>query len=154
MIHKLIILIFLVIFWYAFSGEVKPFFIWAGVFSCLFALFVAVKLGLPRKLVHNHKIFNYILWLFGQVIISGLHVSKLVWSRKLNISPEFLILKTESEKEVFYAMYANSITMTPGTVTLLIDEKNKLIHAHAITKYTAEDVKSGVMAKKVEEVLI
>jgi multicomponent Na+:H+ antiporter subunit E len=154
MIHKLIILIFLVIFWYALSGETDAFFVWAGIFSCLFALFISIKLGLPRKLVHNHKIFNYLLWLLGQIITSGLYVSRLVWSRKLDISPEFVHLKNEGKTEVFYAMFANSITMTPGTVTLLIDEKRGIVHTHAITSKTAEDVKSGDMARKVDEVII
>jgi multisubunit Na+/H+ antiporter MnhE subunit len=51
-------------------------------------------------------------------------------------------------------MYANSITMTPGTVTAYIDEKKRQIIVHAITKKTADDIKSGAMAKKVGEVLV
>ena len=154
MIHKLIILIFLAIFWFAFSGQEGGFFVSAGIFSCLFALFISVRLGLPNKLVHNRNIFKYIIWLLGQVALSGMHVTKLVWARKPELSPQFLRLNSASEKEVFYAMYANSITMTPGTVTLLIDEKNKLLHAHAITTQVADEIKSGVMAKKIEEVVV
>jgi multicomponent Na+:H+ antiporter subunit E len=154
MFHKLIILFFLVLFWYAFSGEDGAFFIWSGVFSCLFALYISVRLGLPRKLVHNHRIFSYIPWLMWQVVLSGVYVSRLVWARKLDISPQFVVLDNEGKKDVFYAMYANSLTMTPGTVTLLIDEKHSKVHIHAITSKTGDDVKSGVMAKKIDEVLL
>ena len=154
MIHKLIILIFLVLFWYAFSGETSAFFVWAGIFSCLFALFISIKLALPGKLTHNRNIFKYIPWLLWQIVLSGLHVTRLVWSRELALSPQFVRLDNKGKTEVFYAMYANSITMTPGTVTLLIDEKNELVHVHAITTKTADDIKSGDMAKKVDEVLI
>lgn len=154
MIHKLIILIFLVIFWYAFSGQTEGFYIWAGVFSCLFALLISIKLGLPPKLVHNYKIFKYIPWLMWQVVLSGVYVAALVWQKKPAISPEFVRLKNTDKKDVFYAMYGNSITMTPGTVTLLIDEKNGVVHTHAISKKTADDIRSGEMERKVDEVLI
>ena len=154
MIHKLIILIFLVIFWYAFSGELGGFYIMAGIFSCLLALFISIRIALPGKLVHNHRLFKYIPWLLWQVATSGLHVMRLVWGRKLALSPEFIRLDVINKKEVFYAMYANSITMTPGTVTLLVDEKLGCIYAHAITAKTASDIKNGVMANKVDGVLV
>ena len=154
MIHKLIILIFLVLFWYAFSGETGGFYIEAGIFSCLLALYIAIKLGLPRKLVHNYKIIKYIPWLFWQVLISGLYVTRLVFSRNLKLSPEFITLDTPGKRDVFYAMFANSITMTPGTVTLLINDKQGNVVAHAISAKAASELKSGAMARKVDEVLV
>lgn len=153
MINKLIILIFLVLFWWAFSGETEPFYIVAGIFSCIFALVLALRLGLSSKVVHKRSIFRYIIWLFKEMILSGLYIAKQVWAKKPALSPQFVAIKSKEKNEVFYAMFANSITMTPGTVTMFIDEKEGKLIVHAITDKTASDLKSGEMQKRIKEVL-
>jgi multisubunit Na+/H+ antiporter MnhE subunit len=57
------------------------------------------------------------------------------------------------KNELFYAIYGNSITLTPGTVTVLVDEKNNKILTHALVSQLGHNLVEDVMASKIKEVL-
>jgi len=153
MINKLIIFVFLVVFWFIFSGKQEPFFLGAGLFACLMGLLVAIKLKLHQKLDVNSKFFTYSLWLIKEMALSTIQVLGKIWSPKLSLSPEFVTLKLGKEKDLFYAIYANSITLTPGTVTVLIEEKKNQITTHALVKTEEDDLKCGIMQAKIKEMI-
>lgn len=154
MTNKVIIFVFLVIFWFAFSGKEEPFFIIGGLLSCLFALVIAIRLKLHKKIAVNGMVIPYSFWLIGEIIKSTLQVVKLTWSIKPKLSPNFITLNFDYEQEIFYVIFANSITLTPGTVTVLIEEKKKSITVHALDAKSAHDLNQGLLAAKINEVTI
>src|SRR5688572_5936347 len=111
-----IIFIFLAVFWYAMSGQEYDFYLISGLASCMFVTWLAIRLKLHEKIRVNRYIFPYKIWLIGQIFISSFYVLKKIWSVKPALSPNFIELGKLPKQEIFYAIYANSITLTPGTV--------------------------------------
>jgi multicomponent Na+:H+ antiporter subunit E len=148
MLNRVIILIFLAIFWYVLSWQNQPFFVVAGGLSVLFAFYLANRLRLHKKLAVNKNIFAYWLWLAGQVVLSGLCVLKRIWTGKIN--PAFKELDVGKKTDIWHAIFANSVTLTPGTVAVLIEEAKGKVTIHELYKGEEEDF--AAMAKKVDEV--
>lgn len=95
------------------------------------------------------KIPSYWLWLAWEIIKSNIAVVKLVWHPAMPISPTVVRVKASQHTDLGKIVYANSITLTPGTVSMEVDEDE--IEVHAITRELAEDLKSGVMDRRVAE---
>ncbi len=90
---------------------------------------------------------GYLLWLALEIVKSNLHVVRRIWQRRPDISPTVFTVRVSQETDVCKALYANSITMTPGTVTL--DVEDDVFQVHALTRHTAEGVRSGEMDARV-----
>tara|TARA_A100001015_G_C14873121_1_gene665210 strand:+ start:167 stop:463 length:297 start_codon:yes stop_codon:yes gene_type:complete len=72
---------------------------------------------------------SYIFWLFLEIVKSNFAVCKILWSRKISINQQFLRIPYCQSSELGQVMFANSITLTPGTVTIEIEGKEFLVHA-------------------------
>lgn len=70
-------------------------------------------------------------WLFWQIILSNIHVLKVALSPRMDdlISPKMVRFKTDVTEEISIFVLANSITLTPGTVTVRVEGKRFLVHA-------------------------
>jgi len=74
---------------------------------------------------------------------------KIIWSPDLKCTPAFEWIEGGSKDELALVVYGNSITLTPGTVTL--DVKNGSLLVHALDKESLEDLKKGEMASRARE---
>ncbi|MBM7869084.1 multicomponent Na+:H+ antiporter subunit E [Clostridium pascui] len=70
----------------------------------------------------------YILILIKEIFKSNFHVAKIVLSPKLNISPTIVTITTNLKSDFDKTILANSITLTPGTLTLDMTEDKIIIH--------------------------
>jgi multicomponent Na+:H+ antiporter subunit E len=86
---------------------------------------------LPRALV-------YWPWLGWQMVLSALNVSRLILDPKLPITPHLVKVRALQKSAVGLTTYANSITLTPGTISVEVSEREKAIWVHAITKENAD----------------
>ena len=86
-------------------------------------------------------------WLVWQIILSGLSVSRIILSPSLPISPALIRVRATQKTAVGLVTYANSITLTPGTVA--VDIEDGVILVHAITEEGARDVATGDMDRVV-----
>nr|NIW24230.1 ABC transporter permease [Gammaproteobacteria bacterium] len=68
-------------------------------------------------------------WLFGRILKSGLHVSRLILDPKLPISPELVRHQTKFKSDGELVVLGNSITLTPGTVTVEVAPGELIVHA-------------------------
>jgi multicomponent Na+:H+ antiporter subunit E len=140
------------VFWWINSGYVYPLLLSLGAASVALTIWLTRRvaaidgkaypvimpsLGLPR----------YLVWLTWQIIKSNLAVAAAIWSPRSAISPTLVELKASQKTDVGRALYANSITMTPGTITLRIEGENLL--AHALTKAGADELLAGEMDRRV-----
>ena len=142
----------LAVTWYLWSGINVPLIVGFGVFSVLFVLWIMkpmddvacddppYTLGL-RPLFY----FPYILW---EIVKANLDVTKAILSPS-RISPRMFRTKASQKTGVARVIYANSITLTPGTVTLDMRGDDLLIHA--LTKDSKAGVESGDMDKRVTQ---
>ena len=85
--------------------------------------------------------------MMGEIIKSNIDVTKRVWCGKKSISPTLITIKADQKTEVGRVLYANSITMTPGTITLSV--RDNKIEVHALTKEGAKSLKDGEMNRRV-----
>ena len=150
-LHSLLLLGVLLVVWYVLSGVQSPLFYAFGAFSALFALVVALRMNVSDSEGHPfHLGFYapfYFVWLLWEMIKSGLTVTRLVWHPHLPISPAFGTLRSSVQCDLGRAILANSITLTPGTVCVDIDEDEVLVHA--LEKASIADLKAGKMDRKV-----
>lgn len=94
--------------------------------------------------------FLYLAHLSVEIIKANIHVARIVLNPKLPISPSIVKFKTRLKSETAKASLANSITLTPGTLTIDIVGDN--FYVHALTKDAAEEVKTWHMEKRLMEV--
>ena len=90
------------------------------------------------------RLLNYLLWLFKEIFNSNIGTAKAIITG--NINPEIFIVKSSQNTDVAKVTYANSITLTPGTVTIQINEDK--FEVHALNSDFGNDVRSNVMDKK------
>ncbi|SKC88926.1 Na+/H+ antiporter subunit E [Maledivibacter halophilus] len=103
----------------------------------------------------NLKLFvNYLFLLIKEIIIANIQLAIIVLSRKIVISPNIIKFNTKLKSDFLKMILANSITLTPGTLTIEIDDDEFTVHC--ITKDQASDVIDSKFEKlllKIEEQL-
>jgi multicomponent Na+:H+ antiporter subunit E len=155
--NRIILLFLLFGTWLVLSGVFSQFFIGLGIFSCLFAVFVAGSMSYKseRQVKILGIIFNlitYSIWLVKEIVISTIDVTVKMWQIEPDISPTIEWIKTPLNSDAGITIFGNSITLTPGTVTVDVMSDGK-IQVHSLTKDGMEDLKKGKMLKKVLEVV-
>ncbi|CAI2717545.1 Na+/H+ antiporter subunit E [Nitrospina watsonii] len=95
-------------------------------------------------------IFLYLPWLFYKIVQSSLHLSKLILHPALPISPHLIFVETQLRHHGAVVLLGNSITLTPGTITVEVD-RNKIV-VHAIDKVSSEDVTSKEIESKIADI--
>lgn len=93
----------------------------------------------------------YFPWLFLEICKSAFSVIGIIWQRKIIIEPVFEWIDAERLEEIGEVVYSNSITLTPGTVTL--DINNNMLLVHALDKSSIDDLKKGSMVRKIKKIL-
>ncbi len=93
------------------------------------------------------RFVGYWVWLIVEIVKANIDVAKRIWSPSLPISPAMFLLNAGQTGELGQVIYANSITLTPGTVTVRLDESQLLVHA--IAAEMGEDLATGEMDRRV-----
>lgn len=91
--------------------------------------------------------FAYIPWLLIRIINANIQVARLVLHPRMPVDPAFLVFRTGLRRGIARVMLANSITLTPGTVTVGLDEDRYLIHA--LVPSAAQEILEAAMQNKV-----
>ena len=148
-IKALLLFVFYFVIWLLLSGHYDPLLLTLGVLSCITCLYVTWKAkfideeGLPLHLLIRLPI--YTLWLFKEIIKANIDTAKIIIIN--NPDPQNFRVKSSQKTEAGKVTYANSITLTPGTVTTVLD--GDILEVHALSSDMADDVKSGAMDEKV-----
>jgi multicomponent Na+:H+ antiporter subunit E len=137
--------------WLLWSGLYTPLLVVLGVLSCLLTTFLAYRMGFfethffqPRRLL---SLLPFWGWLGKELVKSNFQVARIVLSPKLKISPTVVTIKALPKDELGQAILGNSITLTPGTVTLDDHEGELLIHC--LVRETADELVAGEMNRRV-----
>jgi multicomponent Na+:H+ antiporter subunit E len=123
----------LFIFWLLLSGHYTPMLIGFGLGSSVLVVYLATRMdvvdheGLPLQL--GGRFWVYFPWLMKEIFIANVKVARIILSPKLPISPVMTHFRASQESDLGKAIYANSITLTPGTITTGIQGQDLEIHA-------------------------
>ncbi|MDY0291249.1 MAG: Na+/H+ antiporter subunit E [Desulfuromonadaceae bacterium] len=151
MFFILFLTLVLSLFWLLLSWQFTPFVLSCGVASIALTLYLAQRMRVvdseSQPLHLSARIVMYWLWLAKEVALSNWDVTRHIWSRKRRINPRVIQLKTPMKTPFGLMLYANSITLTPGTVC--IDIKDGQATAHALTDAAAAGLESGEMGEKI-----
>ncbi len=143
-------------FWILLSGEFTFILILSGIISSLLVAYLShdlligkvdIRLGTTGVL----RFIRYLPWLLWQVVVANLDLAYRTLHPKMPIDPQVVRFGTALKSEIGIAILANSITLTPGTVTIEANKKGEFI-VHAITKEHAAGLLSGEMQAKVKEI--
>ena len=141
--------LFLFGFWLLMSGHYTFLITSLGVLSCLLCVYLTIK----GKFLDNEtiplyffpRLIQYTLWLIKEIFISNIVTAKVILLK--SEKPELFSVKATQKTNEGKVTYANSITLTPGTVTTQI--KDDVLEVHALTKEFGDDVRSSEMDKMV-----
>jgi multicomponent Na+:H+ antiporter subunit E len=145
---------FLVLFatWLTLSGQPSPFLVASGALCSAGIVALMIRLELlgsgPWPLRLGRLLFSYLPWLAWQVLKANLDVARRVWSPRLDIEPRLIRIKNGPRTAAGTALHANSITLTPGTVTVAVSEQELLVHA--LTETAAADLERGAMRDRIQ----
>lgn len=146
-----ILLLILVVAWLLWSGIYKPLLIGLGAFTCLLSLYLAHRMGaLELSMFSWHvvpRLPRYWAWLLKEITLSSFAVAKMILQRDLSISPTTIEFECLPTDPVGQAILGNSISLTPGSVTLDIHEGR--VTVHCITQAGAEALLEGEMNRRV-----
>ncbi len=137
--------------WLLLSGHYTATLMIYGVLSCAAVVAIVIHLGtvddeaVPTQLALGH--FLYLPWLAKEIVLSNLSVARVILTPSLPIHPRIVSVSASQKTDVAQVIYANSITLTPGTVTLDVRDGNLLVHA--LTSDSAEGLLSGEMDRRV-----
>ena len=145
------LILFLILFslWLLMSGHYSVLIVSLGIISCAFCVYVAKRgkliddEGLPIFLLP--RLLNYLIWLFKEILKSNVITAKVIINGK--VEPETFTVKATQVTDVAKVIYANSITLTPGTVTTKMQKD--VFEVHALNSDFGKDVRTNEMDKKV-----
>ena len=136
--------------WVLWSWHFTPLLLALGVASILFAYYLSRRMDLLEggpDPVMLPRLVAYLPWLFLEIVKSNLDVAARILSPRLPIAPRIIRVHAGQRGDVGRVIYANSITLTPGTVT--VDTDGDILTIHALTAGAAEGVESGEMDRRV-----
>ncbi len=129
----------LFLFWIVLSGVFDAFHLVCGVLSTAVVARLTHEMQffegrgelgrLHLARVSWPRLFVYVLWLTKEIAVANLQVLRVVLDPKLPIDPAMVSFKTHLQSDLGRTLLANSITLTPGTITVTAPEGEFLVHA-------------------------
>ncbi len=142
---------FLFLFWLALSGHYVPFLVGAGLASAAVCALAAKRMrvldaeGHPVHLLPGAV--TYVPWLLWEIAKSAWAVAKVILNPSLPVSATMTKVAASQKTPLGVVAYANSITLTPGTITTGVD--GHVLTVHALVREGALDLEGGGMDARV-----
>ena len=149
--HKISLSIILILFWLLNSGHYNYLILALGAASIAIVVLIAHRMDVvdhESQTIHLSLEYpRFGLWLIKEIVIANLTVVKHIWLGNKTITPTVKVIKASQTTDVGKVIYANSITLTPGTVTLgLVNDE---IMVHALIQENIVALESGDMDSRV-----
>ena len=149
--RTLILLVLLIVVWVLWSGYLKPLLLGLGAFSCILTVWIVRRMGyFDDEMFAFHydwRLLGFWAWLGGEVVKSSIDVTRIVLRPKVQVEPIVVDVDGSGLGPVDLALLGNSITLTPGTLTLDVYEGR--LRVHALTREGATALLSGEMLRRV-----
>ena len=140
------------ILWLIFSGVYEPLTLSFGVVSVLIvtAINALLKMSVSHKGSFSYRKFFifYLPWVLKEIVVSGIKTSGTVLGfRKFKSNAKKV--KMSQRTSLGTVIYGNSITLTPGTVTIEVGQGDLIVHA--LCDSSLNDLEVGEMDKRVSD---
>jgi multicomponent Na+:H+ antiporter subunit E len=150
-VHALSLGAVLFVAWLLLSGHYTLFITGLGVGSCALVVLVTLRMDVADREGHPIHLtwrgLTYWPWLMVEIIKANIDVAKLIVAPNMPITPTLLRVKASQTSDLGQVIYANSITLTPGTIS--VDVANGEILVHALSRDGADALVEGEMDRRV-----
>lgn len=137
--------------WLLLSGHFDALLLGLGVLSCALVLFLSRRMAvIDRETQPLHLagvLPGYWLWLLGQILRSNLDVVRRILSPRPDITPTMVRIAVHEKTELAQTIFANSITLTPGTVSVSL--QGGTVEVHGLARENVETLAGGEMQRRV-----
>jgi multicomponent Na+:H+ antiporter subunit E len=144
---------FLFAFWLALSGHYTLMLVSIGAVSAVLCVLAAIRMRAADEESHPIELIpgaiTYFPWLFAEIAKSAWSVTKVILHPQLPISPTMTVVRASQKTSAGLATYANSITLTPGTITVGVSGNDLTVHA--LVRDGALDLEGGGMDRRVSQ---
>ena len=148
--------LFFAIIWLLLSGHYTTLILSLGVLSVLVVTWFVWRMdrvdGELGVLPMRPRLLNYLLWLMWQVVLSNIDLVRRIWDPTLPIRPTWQRLDIKVTSPLAKMLYANSITLTPGTLTTDVREDHFMVHS--LTSDGIDELRKGRMEKQIQRLRI
>ena len=148
MLHAISLGAVLAVLWLLMSGHFTPVLLILGALSVMVTLWIAHRMDVVDHEGHpvhmGPRAILYFPWLAKEIALANWDTAKIILSPKMDIKPQVFKTKASQLSDVGRTTYANSITLTPGTVTIAMEEDGTF-EVHALNDAFREGVESGEM---------
>lgn len=149
--YLLSLAVLLAALWLSISGVYKPIILALGSASVVLVVWLSARMEVVGT-EHNPVIYSWRLpvywaWLVGQIIAANLNVARSILSLS-RIDPRLIRVPVGHSSAVAKVTFANSVTLTPGTISLYLSDTQLLVHA--LDRQSAEGVEEGEMDRRVQ----
>jgi multicomponent Na+:H+ antiporter subunit E len=139
-------------FWLLLSGHYTILMLFFMVISVALVVWLNDRMESAKyqidPVLRSVRIIHYIGWLVFETVKSSIDVAMRVWGLK-PIKPAIRRFPAPQKTELGKTIYANSITLTPGTLTIGLDNETNELLIHAIHEDLFKDIEEGTMERKV-----
>lgn len=137
--------------WLLLSGHYDALLLSLGAASCGLVLFVARRMAVIDRETQPLHLLGvlppYWLWLFGQILRSNLEVARRTLSPRPDISPSMVRIAVDEKTQLGQTIFANSITLTPGTVSVSL--QGGTVEVHGLARENVASLNDGEMQRRV-----
>ncbi len=129
----------------------QPLMLAFGLSSCLLVAWIVSRLQVTDSkeptLAILARLLTYIPWLVKEIVISNIDVAKRIWQKDMPISPTITTVQASQKTALGLVLHANSITLTPGTLSIDVDDG--AIEVHALAAESLGPLHEGEMDRRV-----
>ncbi len=137
--------------WLLWSGHLEPFMIFLGFVSVVLSVVIAGRMQITDEegtpLGMGLRPIGYAIWLAKEIVEANVEVARLIVDPDLPVRPRMICVHANQKTELGRVILANSITLTPGTVS--VDLQGDRIWVHALSFQGVEEDLSGDMDRRV-----
>ena len=144
--------LFVAVVWLLLSGHYTPLILALGAVSVLIVVWFMWRMERVDEkldvLPMRPRLLYYLLWLMWQVVLSNIDLVRRIWDPTLPIWPTWQRLDIKVTSSLAKTLYANSITLTPGTLTTDVREDHFMVHS--LSPDGIEDLRKGGMEEQIQ----
>lgn len=141
----------LALLWWLLSGQTAPLLLGFGLASVALVAWLSHRMDLVDHESHpvhlTAPLARFWAVLLREITVSNIEVVRAILSPRLPIQPHFLRVRTRQPSDLGKVILANSITLTPGTVT--VDVQGDELLVHALTEASGRAVEEGLLDRAV-----
>lgn len=146
--------VLLFLFWLLLSGHFEPLLLGLGLASVLLTIFLMKRMNVidheSYPLHLSSRLPAFLVYIFREIVYANIDVLKrIVTAGGKSISPQLIEVPLPQKTDLGRVIYANAITLTPGTVS--VELTNDKVIVHALTKEAAAELSTGNMASVIPD---